>query len=245
MNKKNLWLNLKAYRFDNLVPFHLWEKVHEVFGGLDASTNAFAGKISRKFAWTQAYALEAITEYKKFIYLAVVSDFNVTPSKVIDQVWHEHLLFNKAYREFCNEVINYTLDHNPELVQTEEGLANFNTQYLDTLDLYKKEFGTDPPPPIWSITKFTENTMVISEYQLKKKKRNELSNSSYAGDTPLFLYFTSFDNENLAEDFPEFSGFGGGNSGGAGADGSWESSSTDTGSCSASSCSSSCGGGGD
>ena len=27
--------------------------------------------------------------------------FGVTPSKVIDQVWHEHILFSRAYRDFC------------------------------------------------------------------------------------------------------------------------------------------------
>jgi hypothetical protein len=57
-----------------------------------------------------------IREYKKFIYLGAVSDFVVTPSKIIDQVWHEHLLFTKAYRDFCSDVPGFSFDHNPKLI---------------------------------------------------------------------------------------------------------------------------------
>jgi hypothetical protein len=100
MNKKDLWLRLKAYHFNHLVPPHLWIKVRAAFGGEEASTKAFADKIARKLDWKHLFTLRAIREYKKFIYLGAVSDFVVTPSKIIDQVWHEHLLFTKEYRDF-------------------------------------------------------------------------------------------------------------------------------------------------
>jgi hypothetical protein len=47
----------------------------------DASTKAFADK-TRKFQWKHRFALRAIREYKKFIYLGAISDFVVTPSKI-------------------------------------------------------------------------------------------------------------------------------------------------------------------
>jgi hypothetical protein len=93
MDKKQLWLNIKAYHFNNLVSPNLWVQIKEKFGGADASTRAFADKIARKTGWTSKFSLLAISEYKKFVYLGVVSDFNATPSKVIDKVWHEHLLY--------------------------------------------------------------------------------------------------------------------------------------------------------
>ena len=79
MNKKDLWLRLKAYHFNHLVPPHLWIKVTAAFGGEDASTKAFADKIARKLQWKHRFALRAIREYKKFIYLGAVSDFVPTP----------------------------------------------------------------------------------------------------------------------------------------------------------------------
>lgn len=144
MHKTQLWLNLQAYHFDNLVPPHLWDHVIENFGGPDAPTKAFAKKIARKFGWSNKFALKAISEYKKFIYLGVFSDFAVTPSKIIDQVWHEHILFSKAYREFCTEIIQYNFDHNPELVPIADQTGTFNAQYLDTINLYQTEFGFVP-----------------------------------------------------------------------------------------------------
>ena len=82
MNKKDLWLRLKAYHFNHLVPPHLWIKVTAAFGGEDASTKAFADKIARKLQWKHRFALRAIREYKKFIYLGAVSDFVVTQGKI-------------------------------------------------------------------------------------------------------------------------------------------------------------------
>src|SRR5215203_1376877 len=78
MNKKDLWLRLKAYHFNHLVPPHLWIKVTAAFGGEDASTKTFADKIASKLEWKHRFALRAIREYKKFIYLGAVSDFVVT-----------------------------------------------------------------------------------------------------------------------------------------------------------------------
>lgn len=253
MNKTELWLKIKAYQFEHLVPPHLWDQITEICGGANASTKAFASKIARKAGWTNQFAMKALSEYKKFVFLGVVSDFNVTPSKIIDQVWHEHLLFSKAYRHFCSDVIDYTLDHNPELVPITDQTGIFNVQYMDTLDLYKTEFGIDPPADIWSVPKFDQHNVAVDGYGSEKKKHN----SSYP-DAALVTFFAgSQQGGNASQNFSEF---GGGEYGGAGAGGSWNdhnsgldssgSISSDSGSDSggdggSSGCSSGCGGGGD
>src|ERR1700683_5177681 len=111
--KKELWLRLEHYNFHHLVPTQLWDHVACVFGGADASTKAFAAKISRKLGWDARFTLRAIAEYKKFVYLGMVSDFGVTPSKVIDQVWHEHLLFRRGYQDFCAAILRREFDLHP------------------------------------------------------------------------------------------------------------------------------------
>ena len=45
--------------------------------------------------------------------VAAEDNFVVTSSKI---VWHEHLLFTKAYRDFCIDVPGFSFDHNPELI---------------------------------------------------------------------------------------------------------------------------------
>ena len=163
MNKKELWLNLANYHFDHLVPTHLWDEIAAKFGGQNPFTKAFADKLCRKLNWDKNFALKAIWEYKKFVYLGVISDFSVTPSKVIDQVWHEHLLFSAGYRDFCRRIIQYDFDHNPELVSVGSQTEAFQVQYFHTLELYRREFGCEPPPEIWSVTKFKGKIDKIKE----------------------------------------------------------------------------------
>jgi hypothetical protein len=249
MTKKELWLNIKNYHFNNLVPPILWQNISQVFDGEDASTKAFATKISRKLKWKYRFARRAIWEYKKFVYLGIVSDFQVTPSRIIDQVWHEHVLFSKAYREFCTDVIQYPFDHNPELIPDPNITGIFHAQYLDTIELYKKEFGIDPPAAFWGTPKFGWDVSLPNPFISKKKNWIlETANTGYAyDDTPLVAYFT-YDMIGSESSFTEFNGgdFGGGGAGESwdGSDSGSDSSGSD-GSSSCSSCSSGCGGGGD
>ncbi len=246
LNKKQLWLRLHNYHFNELVPPKLWDKVTATFGGADASTKAFAHKLAIKLGWKAPFAQWAVLEYKRFVYLGVVSDFVVTPPDVIDQVWHQHILFSKAYRSFCTGVIEYEFDHTPELLASGKQTGTFSAQYLDTLALYKKEFGVDAPAPIWGTPKFDEQGLALANYK-SKKKETVLSSGDGGGRyySEVALY-QNFDIQNGES----FSDFGGGDFGAAGAGGSWDggsdsssdSSGSDSGS-SCSSCSSGCGGG--
>lgn len=226
MNKRELWMRLKDYHFSHIVPPGIWDRITEVFGGVDASTKAFAAKIAKKHGWPNRMTLKAVTEYKKFVYLGVISDFHVTPSKIIDVVWHEHLLFTKAYREFCADVIEYEFDHHPELMAMEDQTGRFNAQYSDTLELYEAEFGIAPPEAIWSVPKFDTEKTTAEGYQSGVKRRNspfpdkDNNNSGGSSDTPLYAYFdtTVIDREM----YPEFHGDGDGSSG------SWDDDSNDS-----------------
>jgi hypothetical protein len=252
MNKKELWLRLKAYQFDHIVAPGIWDHLAARFGHTNPSLKAFARKIARKHDWKNHFASRTLSEYKKFVYLGLVSDFEVTPSKVIDVVWHEHLLFSKAYRDFCNEVIEHQFDHHPELLSMIDQTGRFSAQYMDTLDLYRTEFGIEPPADIWGITKFDKEQLEKDGYRSTKKKRNtgwSDDNSSYYTDTtPLYFYFDT----EPATNFTEFSGYSDGDSGGGGGSSTWDDSNNDSSSDSSNDsgsdgggCSSVCGGGGD
>jgi uncharacterized membrane protein YgcG len=256
--KKDLWLRLKRYHFDNLVPPHLMDHVTAVFGRTDASTQAFASKLGRKLGWSTAFARRAIEEYRKFVYLGMVGEFAVTPPKVIDQVWHEHLLFSRAYREFCKNVLQREFDHNPELVPTKAQTAVFSGQYEATLRLYALEFNVLPPEDIWGTPKFAAEFIPKAKPRKRKRGSDNTSSSGDGGDSaPLFILFDGSDGYGSADSMAEFGG-GGGFSGGGGGD-SWgdsPSDSTDAGSSDSggsdggggdgggSGCSSGCGGGG-
>lgn len=237
MSKKELWERIKNYKFNNLVPKSTFEDIIELLGGKNAPVRAFANKIMKKHRLPRAFAFRAIEEYKKFVYLGIISDFIVTPSKYIDLVWHEHLLFSKAYREFCNDVIQYQFDHQPELVATEDQTELFTIQYLETLDLYRKEFGMEPPENIWGTPKFDKERINATK-RSKKKTPDSGVGPDFSSDDPLFLHYDgNFDHV--------FIGFDGGDFGGGGAGGNWGDSSSDGGDSGGDGggCSGGCGGG--
>lgn len=255
MKKKELWIRLRQYRFENLVSISLVDRVRGAFGSTDAFTRAFAAKIAKKHSWTDEFAFLAIREYKKFVYLGAISHYEVTPSKIIDQVWHEHQLFTKGYREFCQDVLGKHFDHNPELLPFDDQNELFNAQHKKTLAFYVVEFGITPPPEIWGKTKFDPAT-IKGSIEKPEKKRTDSPLSSSDEDTPLFTMFTSPHDATYAPVPVTFNSGQGGDFGGGGANGSWSETATpaatpDTApasseSSSTSSCSSSssCGGGG-
>ncbi len=263
--KRALWECIHSYDFSDLVPANLRERVAGLFGGTNATTHAFANKIATKLGWQLDYALRAVVEYKKFVYLGVVSPNEVTPSVVIDKVWHEHQLFTAGYRSFCADVLGRNFDHSPELIPMEEQTNVFSAQYLDTLERYRQEFGVEPPEDIWGRPKFSVAKLDYSYEPTKKRRSSDESRALY-DDTPLISLYASPVDAGIHDTHPAgFDGFNGGHSGGAGAGASWSDASShghsaDAGgshsdvsapscgshsSCSASSCSaSSCGGGG-
>ena len=255
--KKETWLRLRNYHFDHLVPDHLMDRVAARFGGTDASTKAFANKIARKLGWTTRFALRAIDEYKKFVYLGITGDFSVTPPRVIDQVWHEHLLFSRAYRDYCRDVLGRDFDHNPELMATDEQTGVFQAQYAATIALYRSEFNVAPPEDIWGTPKFTPSDATESPKRLTQRDA-DVGASSPDDDLPLYMLFDSTGSEmHSHHGMMEFGGGGGFHGGGgghswgdttndaSGTDGGSDGSSDGGSSCSSGSgCSSSCGGGG-
>jgi hypothetical protein len=221
--KKSLWERLHQYHFDHLVEPHLMDSIRAAFGGENASTKAFAGKLVRKLGWTMKLALQAIEEYKRFVYLGIVSDHGVTPSANIDKVWHEHQLFNRAYREFCRDILGKNFDHSPELLPHEGETGVYNAQYLATLELYEREFGHSAPENIWGKPKFDPSKLTDTVYSPRKKRRDEEDGGiAVLDDTPLFQLFQQpYDFGIGSNTHDSFVGEGG-RSGGAGAGGGWD-----------------------
>ena len=237
MTKKELWKNLANYHFENLVQKHLWDDITAKFQGQNPYTLAFADKLRRKFGWKKNFALRAIWEYKKFVFLGVIADFGVTPSRIIDQVWHEHILFSAGYRLFCQNVIAHNFDHSPELVAIGQQTEVFQAQYFRTIQFYINEFGSNPTLDVWGETKFANNA---GQNKIPASTITDFNYASgYVGSETLVSTYSTTEGNDFS--------FNGGDFGGAGAGDNWDSltdiSSDFADSDSGTSCSSGCGGG--
>lgn len=143
MNQE-LWSKIVAYDFDN-----------------PPSEYGFSVRLANENFWTKDFTDQAILEYKKFMYLAATSEFMVSPSEIIDTVWHQHLIFTQSYQNFC-ELLGKQVQHIPSTHNREE-FERFRQAKERTVKFYERDFGQQPKN-IWGY-----NDM-FSSLNLKKAK---------------------------------------------------------------------------
>ena len=100
-------------------------------------------KISQSCQIPQAFVPEMLTEVIRFLNLIAYSNQILTPSKIIDDAWHEFILCTKSYWEFCEQTFGRMIHHHP-------GGSNEKNrdQYRQTLQLYREHFG-EPDTRFW------------------------------------------------------------------------------------------------
>src|SRR5262245_53945196 len=132
----------------------LWRRIQEFAIDDPDDVFPFSARLARENGWLAVTAEEAIEEYRKFIYLLCVTDTPLTPSEVVDQVWHLHLVYTRSYwTAFCGDVLGRPLHHEPTR-GGEAQAALFKDQYALTLARYGAEFDYRPPADFWPIEPF-------------------------------------------------------------------------------------------
>lgn len=104
-------------------------------------------RLSNKYGWDDNFIKGVLDEYRKFLFLG--SQYKVTPSEIIDEVWHSHLLFSKDYRN-VEKILGKEFNHEPG------DNVSFKSQYNNTIDLYRQHFG-EPPAIYWRKMPFKED----------------------------------------------------------------------------------------
>lgn len=109
---------------------------------------ALIDRLQAEHRWTPALTLRALEEYRRFLVLAATGGSPVTPSKLVDEVWHLHLTFTRDYWERLTPLLPAPLHHDPANGQPGDA-AHYAHQYVSTLNLYADTFGTQPPADLW------------------------------------------------------------------------------------------------
>jgi len=131
----------------------LWEKIEAFNLDHPISEYGFSTRLANENLWTKNFTQKAITEYKKFMYLAATSGCMVSPSEIVDVVWHQHLIFTQSYAEFC-KILGKNIQHIPSTHNRQEA-AKFKEAKEATTKLYNEAFGNQPFD-IWSCESITE-----------------------------------------------------------------------------------------
>jgi len=129
---------------------------------------SFTDRLARENGWSIEYAIRAISEYKKFIFLLVIAPHPLTPSDEVDQVWHLHLLYTQSYWEdFCESTIKRKIHHGPTKGGFDEK-TKFTNWYEKTKDIYIDIFETKPPKDIWPASDIRFSEIIFRRVNLKK-----------------------------------------------------------------------------
>ncbi len=90
------------------------------------------------------------SEYRKFLALHLAyPEMDVVPCKIVDEMWHQHILDTAAYREDCEAIFGQFLDHFPYFgMRGEDDARALEDAYVETIERYRDAFG-EPPADTW------------------------------------------------------------------------------------------------
>ncbi|HEY0653055.1 MAG TPA: hypothetical protein VGD65_08000 [Chryseosolibacter sp.] len=127
----------------------LWDEICEFELDDDEAVYTFSDRLAKENQWTKGFALRAIDEYKKFIFLICTTHQPRTPSDEVDKVWHLHLLYTRSYwNDFFAGVLKREVHHGPTRGGPEEK-EKFQNAYAQTLQHYRITFQCEPPSDLW------------------------------------------------------------------------------------------------
>lgn len=117
----------------------LWNKILNFNLDNPIGEYSFSIRLASENNWTKEFTEKAILEYKKFMYLVAINDEMLSPSEIIDIVWHQHLVFTESYNSFC-KILNKQVKHIPSTHNKNE-IEKFKKSKERTRNLYLKQFG--------------------------------------------------------------------------------------------------------
>ena len=89
----------------------------------------------------------ATEEYRRFLALLMIEAGRISPCKLVDEFWHQHILDSRNYARFCARAAGRYLHHTPNYEKPHE---YHEPAFRRTRTLYRSTFGFDPPGPIWA-----------------------------------------------------------------------------------------------
>lgn len=95
--------------------------------------------------WSKDKVRLAEKEYMRFLTLLKrYPDEKFVPNKLMDEMWHRHILDTAAYRADCKRVFDVFIDHFPYYgLNGKEDKLNLQNDFEKTKRLYNKEFGEE------------------------------------------------------------------------------------------------------
>jgi len=95
--------------------------------------------------WTDEQCAIAEIEYKRFLHLNKrFPDFPIVPHRIMDLMWHQHILDTRAYHKDSRKVFGKYFHHFPYFgIRGESDRQELNSAFDETQSIYAKVFGEE------------------------------------------------------------------------------------------------------
>jgi hypothetical protein len=112
---------------------------------LDLEPIAFQLMHSGEAEWTHQRTMQAIAQYKQFLYLIYLyPNHSLVPTQDIDRVWHHHILDTMKYAQDCQLLFGRFIHHFPYFGQRgESDRQALQIAFKQTQALFQEHFGVD------------------------------------------------------------------------------------------------------
>lgn len=127
---------------------HALARVHEL---LDLDAIRFKIENPEDGPAPSAAEIDAMdAEYRRFLALRIAfPGEEIVPCKLVDAMWHRHILDTRAYAEDCQRLFGEFVHHFPYFgMRGPEDEQDLHDAYSRTLQLYRDAFG-EPPEDTW------------------------------------------------------------------------------------------------
>lgn len=108
-----------------------------------------AERVKRLQKWSKKQVLEACEQYRVFLFLVKKygKQYQLAPSRDIDEIWHAHILHTQDYTEFCEKLFGFYLHHCPSHIvklKDQEKIPRMplESAFKMTLKFYLEETGS-------------------------------------------------------------------------------------------------------
>lgn len=173
---------------------HTLKTVLEVLEGWkldeDKAPKPFSKRLAEENGWNEEFTAAAIIEYKRFLALYLTTGITVTPSKVVDEVWHLHLQYTLNYWSLCRK-LGAAIHHCPSRGD-EIDESKYQQAFVETLACYQVAFQASPPVSIWGEVPAGVQAAIaeqqrkvdakIEEEKQKKRRSRETVENPYLRD---------------------------------------------------------------
>lgn len=94
--------------------------------------------------WSAEQCESAEIEYKRYWNLCRKYGKGMVPNKIMDYMWHHHILDTRSYHDDCEKIFGGYMHHYPYFgMRGDQDAKDLEASFYKTQDLYKELFGEE------------------------------------------------------------------------------------------------------